>query len=107
MTIGSPFGWRSKKPSLNGMRHGNQLDDSKTIGVEIRLTDDRIWARISDEGGGFSLDDVPDPTKFENLEKCSGRGVKLIHSFVDSCQYNKTGNVVELVKVRSNARLTA
>ena len=87
---------------MNGMKHGNQLDDSKTIDVEIKLTDDRFWARISDEGGGFSLDDVPDPTKRENLEKCSGRGVKLIQSFVDSCQYNKAGNTVELVKFKSD-----
>ena len=86
---------------MNAIKHGNAQDPAKKVEVLFRLEPDRFYAKISDEGGGFCPDDVPDPTEDANLEKASGRGVKLIKSFVDECRYNACGNSVELVKLRS------
>ncbi len=83
---------------MNAIKHGNAEDLSKKVMVHLRIEPDRFYAKITDEGGGFCPDDVPDPTDDANLEKTSGRGVMLIKSFVDECRYNKCGNSVELVK---------
>jgi len=86
---------------MNAIKHGNSEDRAKKVEVLVRLEPKRFYARISDEGGGFCPDDVPDPAEEANLEKTSGRGVKLIKTFVDECHYNACGNSVELVKKRS------
>ena len=88
---------------MNAIEHGNQSDPAKRVHIVIELADDRFEARITDQGDGFDLDDVPDPTADENLEKTSGRGVMLIQHFVDQVCYNEVGNSVHLVKQRSSA----
>jgi len=86
---------------MNAIKHGNAEDRNKKVYVSIRLESDRFYAKISDQGDGFRPDEVPNPTDESNLEKSSGRGVKLIKSFVDEVRYNASGNSVELVKLRS------
>lgn len=83
---------------MNAIKHGNSEDRSKKVMVLFRIESDRFYAKISDEGGGFCPDEVPDPTDEANLEKTSGRGVMLMKTFVDECRYNACGNSVELVK---------
>ncbi len=53
---------------------------------------------IRDEGPGFDVSKVPDPTDPENLEKASGRGLLLIRAFMDDVRHNATGNEITLVK---------
>ena len=53
---------------------------------------------IRDEGPGFDPGALPDPTKPENLEKASGRGLLLIRTFMDAVRYNETGNEITLEK---------
>lgn len=86
---------------MNAIKHGNSEDRAKKVEVLIRVEPKRFYAKVSDEGGGFCPDDVPDPSEEANLEKTSGRGVKLIKTFVDECRYNACGNSVELVKRKS------
>ena len=85
---------------MNAIMHGNDQDLSKKVSVVLQLDSDQFYAKITDEGKGFCLEDVPDPTADENLEKTCGRGVKLIQTFVDECHYNDAGNSVELIKRR-------
>ena len=86
---------------MNAIKHGNEDDPEKKVYAEFRIEKDRFYAKISDQGRGFCPTDVPDPTLKANLEKTSGRGVKLMKTFVDECRYNSCGNSVELVKHRS------
>ncbi|WP_437186237.1 ATP-binding protein [Planctomicrobium sp. SH668] len=88
---------------INAIKHGNGLDPEKQ--VIVRYSVDEIEARIEiqDEGEGFNLDDVPDPTEDDNLERPSGRGVMLMRAFMTSVTYNETGNLVTMVKARTNA----
>jgi len=57
---------------MNAIKHGNQGDQSKLIANE--LTEPRFHAQITDQGSGFSMANVPDPTNSENLELPTGRG---------------------------------
>jgi anti-sigma regulatory factor (Ser/Thr protein kinase) len=53
---------------------------------------------IADEGPGFDVTAVPDPTDPENLLKPSGRGLLLIRSFMDEVYHNARGNSITMVK---------
>ncbi|MBA3314186.1 MAG: ATP-binding protein [Planctomycetota bacterium] len=57
---------------------------------------------ITDEGTGFDPGGIPDPTDPENLIKPYGRGLLLMRTFMNTVDYNATGNEVTLVKRRSN-----
>ena len=86
---------------LNAIRHGNRCDPDKQVHIKIELCHERFCSQVTDQGAGFVLNDVPDPTLEENLENTCGRGVMLIKNFVDRVQYNETGNSVELTKTKS------
>lgn len=86
---------------LNAIRHGNRCSRQKRVHILIELDDERFYAQITDEGEGFCLDRVPDPTLEENLENTSGRGVMLIQTFMDRVVYNSKGNSVEFFKSKS------
>ena len=53
---------------------------------------------IRDEGPGFDLSGLPDPTDPENLAKVSGRGLLLINAFMDEVRHNDQGNEITMVK---------
>jgi serine/threonine-protein kinase RsbW len=85
----------------NAIRHGNCLDESKQVQVECKVSPERFWLRVEDEGHGFKLNSVPDCTADENLECPGGRGLALIRAFMTHVQYNQRGNCVTLEKIRS------
>lgn len=53
---------------------------------------------IRDQGAGFDRDSLPDPTKPESMLKAQGRGLFLMHAFMDDVDYNETGNEVRMSK---------
>jgi CheY-like chemotaxis protein/anti-sigma regulatory factor (Ser/Thr protein kinase) len=55
---------------------------------------------VRDEGPGFDVARLPDPTDPSNLEKSSGRGLLLIRTFMDDVRFNATGNEITLCKRR-------
>lgn len=88
---------------VNAIKHGNGLDPDKTVRVNCLIEDDLLRVEIEDQGPGFNMGDVPDPTAEENLERPCGRGIMLIKSFMTSVEYNAKGNRVVLEKRRSPA----
>jgi serine/threonine-protein kinase RsbW len=92
---------------LNAIRHGNRCSPEKRVRVRIDLDELTFYSQISDEGEGFCLEQVPDPTLEENLEKTSGRGVMLIRVFMDRVVYNEKGNSVELFKTKSAGKTSS
>jgi len=67
----------------------------------IAISADQFYSKVTDQGDGFNPCDVPDPTLDENIGKTCGRGVVLMHNFVDEVVYNDKGNSVELKKSRT------
>ncbi len=114
---------------LNAMHHGNlelksELREQPTS-VYYELGDQRrhqppynqrhvyVSAQVSrseaiyiirDEGPGFDPTTLPDPTNPENIEKCSGRGLLLIRTFMDHVSHNATGNELMMIKRRDPNR---
>ena len=68
--------------------------------VIVTLTADRDAAKfvIEDQGPGFSVHDVPDPTDPENFANVSGRGLALINAFMNHVEHNDTGNRITMIK---------
>ncbi len=87
---------------VNAIKHGNGLDPNKEVFVNCQISHDKVRVVIEDQGPGFRLADVPDPTEDENLEKPGGRGIMLMRAFLSLVEYNERGNRVVLEKHRSD-----
>ena len=85
---------------VNAIKHGNRMDPAKKVRIECRISSESVWIHIEDEGEGFDLESLPDPTLAENLEKPSGRGILLMREFMTHVEYNERGNGVILEKRR-------
>ncbi len=85
---------------VNAIKHGNRMDRNKHVEIFCRIHDDSVRIEIEDEGPGFQLSDVPDPTADENLERPCGRGIMLMRSFMNLVEYNDRGNRVILEKLK-------
>jgi serine/threonine-protein kinase RsbW len=82
----------------NAIQHGNGCDSSKCVEIVYEVTDAQTEITITDEGGGFCPEAVPDPTLDENLEKPCGRGLMLMQAYMDEVDFNAVGNRVHMVK---------
>lgn len=69
---------------------------SRRLHVRYMLTPDMARFAIRDEGPGFDVRSVPDPSNPENMIKPIGRGLMLIRTFVDDVSHNATGNEIVL-----------
>jgi serine/threonine-protein kinase RsbW len=87
---------------VNAIKHGNRLDPSKKVHVEVRFTRGQAEITITDEGPGFNRQGVPDPTQEENLEKCCGRGIHLMEHYMNKVEWSKGGRCVRLIKKNQN-----
>ena len=55
--------------------------------------------KIRDQGPGFNPKDLPDPADPANLHRATGRGLLLMHTFMDTVVFNESGNEVRLTKI--------
>ncbi len=110
---------------LNGMYHGNlevpsslrEEDDTKfyalierrrqelpyaarRLQIQAQINRNEAFFVIEDNGPGFDITTVPDPTHPINVERVCGRGMLLMRTFMDEVQYNQRGNQVCLRKRR-------
>lgn len=85
----------------NAVVHGNKLDDAKVVELKLRNTPAVFEITVHDEGSGFNPNDVPDPTKDENLLRTSGRGIFFMRNFMDEVDWvadPKGGTKVRMTK---------
>lgn len=80
----------------NAIVHGNKLNKEKMVNVDYSIDNQRIEFIIKDEGLGFNFNDVPDPTKPENIEKSHGRGIFLMNHLADEIEFLNNGSTVKL-----------
>lgn len=109
---------------INAMEHGNlevssELREGEDFEAYRRVIDERrelppyrdrrveVIARISreearftirDQGPGFDTTKLPDPRDPMNLQKCSGRGLFLIRTFMDDVSFGKNGTEIVMTK---------
>ena len=70
----------------------------RRIFFEASMSPERAEFTIRDQGPGFNPKTLPDPTDPANLGQASGRGLLLMHTFMDSVTFNAAGNEVRLTK---------
>src|SRR5712664_1885732 len=68
---------------MNAFQYGNEQRREKKIRVVFELMQEKLVIRVADQGGGFRLEDVPDPRLDENMLGEAGRGVLLMRAFMD------------------------
>jgi anti-sigma regulatory factor (Ser/Thr protein kinase) len=108
---------------LNALHHGNlelnselreessvkylQLADERTklapycdrqVRLNVRVDPGEITMVVEDDGAGFDISQVPDPTDPQNLLRASGRGLHLIGTIMDRVDHNECGNRITMVK---------
>ena len=83
---------------VNAIKHGNRMSPDKKVYIACDLSADEITVIVEDQGEGFKIEDVPDPTDDDNLDKPGGRGIMLIRSFMNCVSYNDSGNRLTMTK---------
>lgn len=86
---------------VNAMKYGNKFDSRLPVTITTSIDKNKVTITVKDEGDGFDVDCLPDPTEEANLSKFCGRGVFLIHKLMDEVHYNEKGNEVTMVKYLS------
>ncbi|NJM30501.1 MAG: ATP-binding protein [Rhizobiales bacterium] len=87
----------------NAVKHGNKLDDSKTVEITFINLSKGFEVTIRDFGEGFEVEEVPDPTNPENLLKANGRGVLFMKTFMEEVEWERHrmgGMIVKMCKLR-------
>lgn len=85
----------------NAVKHGNKFDESKTVEVRFVTLDEGFEVTVRDQGTGFSVEEIPDPTDPEHLLMASGRGILFMRSFMDVVEWSHPdggGTMVKMVK---------
>lgn len=80
----------------NAIIHGNQSDKNKLVHLELNTEGDQLNFIIEDEGEGFDLEELKDPTSPENIQKPGGRGIFLIRHLSDDVKFEDGGKKTTL-----------
>lgn len=80
----------------NAIIHGNCLAKDKSVELSMTLADTSVIFTIKDQGKGFNINTLPDPTSPENLTKTGGRGIFLMKHLADEVSFKNEGQQVEL-----------
>jgi len=81
---------RRQQPPYSGRR----------VRFAVTLTPAEAVFTVCDQGPGFNPASLPDPTDPANLDRVSGRGLLLIHTFMDEVKFNDAGNQITMTKRR-------
>ncbi|HEY3825548.1 MAG TPA: ATP-binding protein, partial [Bryobacteraceae bacterium] len=99
------IGMAVRECMVNAVVHGNRYNRNKQVHVTVLIGNfeatPRFVIRITDQGEGFEVQEVPDPLHDTNLLRHSGRGLFLMGAFMDDMKVRKvapTGTEVTLVK---------
>jgi serine/threonine-protein kinase RsbW len=95
------IGMAVRECMVNAVVHGNRYNRNKRVAVNVSLAGRQFTVRITDQGEGFEIQEVPDPLQDNNLLRHSGRGLFLMGAFMDDVKVRKvppSGTEVTLVK---------
>ncbi len=87
--------------ATNAVVHGNKCQRSRKVRVLFERTRSGIVVSVMDEGEGFDLGRVPDPTDETNLMKESGRGIFIMRQVMDRVEFEQPesgGTLVRMAK---------
>lgn len=73
----------------NAIKHGNRLDRTKKVEVELAIDGGELVVVVRDEGGGFDPAGVEDPLTPQNRLRPHGRGIFYMERFMDAIDYRR------------------
>lgn len=80
----------------NAIVHGNQCVSCRNVSISISYINNFLIIEVIDEGVGFNVELVKDPTLSENLKKESGRGIFLMKNICDDVLFLDEGRRVQI-----------
>ena len=83
---------------VNAIKHGSRNDPTKLVRITAELSPREAIFTVEDEGDGFDVREIPDPSDPANLFKSTGRGVLLIYNIMDEVEYSERGTRLRMVK---------
>ena len=83
--------------ATNAIEHGNGLDASKKVKLDVKVTKTNVTITVEDEGKGFERAAVQNPTEDENLLIDGGRGLFFIEEMADEVTYELDGRRVHII----------
>ncbi|MFZ3331166.1 MAG: ATP-binding protein [Candidatus Acidiferrales bacterium] len=87
----------------NAVIHGNHQNPRKNVHIRCCCKPDEVTIAVKDEGRGFDINKVADPTAPENTGSVHGRGIYLMKAFMDEVHFEEGGVVVRMRKSSSQA----
>lgn len=78
----------------NSIVHGNCLNKEKQVFIRVVYSEYQLQIEVKDEGEGFIIDSIADPTARENLKKESGRGIFILQQIADEVEFCDGGSKV-------------
>jgi len=96
------IGMAVREAVANAIKHGNKCDSRKAVHIVADFSVEGVRFIVADEGPGFELEKVPDPTQPCRLLEPSGRGLLLINHIMDEVCFNQSGNRLEMFKRASH-----
>ncbi len=91
----------------NAIEWGNNFDKNKIFKISYCIFSDRIVLKFEDEGDGFDLKSLPDPSqdpakhlksRLEAGKRPGGYGIFMMKKIMDEVIYNDKGNVCIMTK---------
>jgi len=82
----------------NAIIHGNHENPGKHVHVRCCCEPSEISIAVKDEGRGFDVDTIADPTARENQGSIHGRGIYLMKALMDEVRFEDGGVVVHMRK---------
>ncbi len=76
---------------VNAIKHGNKMDPSKEVAVEVRVGHDRFAMTVEDQGAGFDYASLPQEFSEENLLAEEGRGIMMVRFYMDELHFENNG----------------
>jgi serine/threonine-protein kinase RsbW len=89
---------------VNAIKHGNKQNPDLAVEVNISVQDNRLVMELRDKGEGFNFENIPDPTKNENLRHPTGRGIFLIRNLMDQVDFFDHGRGIKMIKLLNRAK---
>jgi len=88
---------------VNAIEHGNLEDPDRVVKVDYNIYDDRLVLEIEDQGSGFIMEAIGEPTDETNILNGRGRGIFITRNLMDILKYEKGGRKAVMVKYLNRA----
>ncbi len=84
--------------------HSRKSRDPRShVYVRFGCKSHEVSIAVKDEGRGFDLNKMPDPTAPENIGSVRGRGIYLMKALMDEVRFEEGGVVVHMRKSTGHA----